>query len=72
MYTKQGKAFKVKEKKLSCLERDLNPQSPAYQDGALTTKPPRQLSSLGTCTCTYISVYNIPHSFLRGYQPILI
>ena len=34
--------------KLNCPERDLNPPSPAYMAGALTTKPPRQLSRLGT------------------------
>ena len=38
----------VKEKKLNCPERDLNSRSPAYMAGALTTKPPRQLSRLGT------------------------
>ena len=32
----------------SCLERDLNPRSPAYRAGTLTTEPPRQLSRLGT------------------------
>ena len=46
---KAKKAFSqlITKKKPSCLEQDLNPQSPAYQAGGLTTKPPRQLSSLG-------------------------
>ena len=34
-------------KRLSCLERDLNPRSFVYWAGALTTEPPRQLSRLG-------------------------
>ena len=36
------------QRKVSCLERDLNPRSPAYMAGVLPTKPPRQLSRLGT------------------------
>ena len=45
MFVNTRKVFKAA---VSYLERDLNPQSPAYLAGALTTKPLRQLSSLGT------------------------
>ena len=42
----------VKRKKLSCLERDSNPQSPAYWAGALTTKHVCVLCTL----CNYAEV----------------
>ena len=42
------------KEKLSRLERDSNPLSPAYRAGALTTEPPKQLSRLA-CTCTLLA-----------------
>ena len=38
----------LQRKELNCPEQDLNPLSPAYMAGTLTTKPPRQLSGRGT------------------------
>ena len=56
---KQSKAYGVtpdnqQEKELNCPEQDLNLRYPAYMAGALTTKPPRQFSTLGTIPGSYM------------------